>query len=365
VHSTLRALFSDLEIRCDVLLGNLPASSEEPVAKRVAELSTKVTMVRSEAAANLRSALENPSLAQVHYDDYAKLNRTLVSVEQFELPAIMRWGEPDREITEMCTAFLGQVGWPFTHPLVATVSHEYYVALPSRSIVYVPENENERLLAVGDLAHELGHIVLERETSRLVRDTPSHIMALAGTLAASSSEPSRRAFEVGTTWVKWLTEFICDSVATYLTGPAFPLQNLRLCGMQNVLLEAFNIDDGRSHPPDDARMQLALQTLRGLRMEEQATQIGELWVEAVAVTGAVPDAAYTEMFPAELLETVARNVHTGCAELGLRAYDPAITESCDVARMAAAAWEQLLADPAGYAAWERERLAACRPSWAA
>jgi len=356
VHSTLRALFSDLEIRCDVLLRNLPAGTEAPVAQRVAEVGAKVSMLRSEAMARLRDTLEDPALAQVHYDEYAKLNRTLVSLEQFELPALMRWAGHDREITQMCSAFLDQIGWPFPLPLVATVSHEYYVALPSRSIIYVPENENERLLAIGDLAHELGHIVLEREMSKLVRDTPNHIMALAAALASASSEPSGRAFEVGTTWVKWLPEFICDAVATYLTGPAFPLQNLRLCGMQNVLLEAFDVDDGRSHPPDDARMQLALQMLRILAMGEHATAIGELWDEAVAVTAAVPDTSYTEMFPAELLEVVARNVNAGCSELGLRPYDPGLTEGCDVARLAAAAWEQLLADPAGYAEWERERL---------
>jgi hypothetical protein len=364
VHNTIRPLVSDLKIRCDVLLKNLPAAPPASLATRVAEVSTKVTMVRSEAKAMLTNQLEDPALAAGHYARYTTMNRILLGVEQFELPVILRWSEADREITDMCSALLDQVGWQLAHPLVGTISHEYYVTLPSRSVIYVPANENERLLAVGDLAHELGHFVLEYERTKLARDTPGHIMTLAKAIAASSQDPSRRAFEINAAWVRWLTEFICDAVATYLTGPAFALQNLRLCGIEGRLFDVFDIP-GSTHPPDDARMQIALKMLVLLGMDEKATAIGELWREAVAVTGAAPDAEYAPMFPEALLETVARNVHTGCVELGLRAYDPAITEDCDVARLANEAWEQLLGNPGEYAQWERERLASCRQAWAA
>jgi hypothetical protein len=363
VHSTLRALVSDLEIRCDVLLASLPASRPAEIDGRVGELSAKVSILRSEALALLALELEDPSLAASHYQDYAELNRRLSGAEQLELPVLLRWAEPDRQITEMCSALLVQVGWSLAHPLVGTVSHDYYMALASRNIIYVPANEHQRLLAIGDLAHELGHVLLERESPLLIGDTPPRIMALAKSLAGASPGNGQRAFEVNISWLKWLPEFVCDCVAGYLTGPAFALQNLRLCGITNVLLDAYAIRDGLTHPPDDARMQVALKMLEILGMPERAASIGALWEEALLITGATRNAEYSRMFPEDLLEALARNVHAGCAQLGLRAYDTQISSECDVARVANQAWERLLEHPAGYAAWERERLAACRPIW--
>ncbi len=363
MHNTLRALVSDLEIRCEVLLGNLPGAPAAEIALRVETLNTRVTLLRSEARALLGKALEDPALAQVHYDDYLHLSRTLSTAERFELPVIMRWDEPDRQITEMCSAMLDQVGWHLPRPLVGTVSHDYYMALASRSLIFAPVNEHERLLAIGDLAHELGHLALERNRAVLIRDTPQGVIALAKALAGASAEGSQRAFQINTAWLRWLTEFVCDGVATYLTGPAFALQNLRLCGIEDLLLNVFDIHEAGAHPPDDARMQVALHMLRLLGLEERATSIAELWSEALAVAGVTPDNDYIQLFPEDLLELTMRNVQTGCSELGLRPYSSQIIESCDVTRVANEAWEKLLADPANYAGWERQRLADCRPVW--
>lgn len=164
-------------------------------------------------------------------------------------------------------------------------------------------------------------------------------------------------------WRGWIQEFVCDAFATYLTGPAFALQNLRLCCVREFLPDVYEIPYGRDHPADDARMQIVLHVLRLLGLEEDATSIGERWQEMLNVIEATPGSDYVLIYPEELLEITARNVVAGCEQLGLRAYSPSIDQECDVARLANEAWRQLLAEPESYAAWERQAAASCRATW--
>jgi hypothetical protein len=354
-----------------VLLESLPEFPAEEIGQRVEELRVRIGGVRSEAQALLREKLEDPSMAAHHYQVYLHYNRILLSCEHFDLPVIQRWGEDDRQITEMCWSLLDQVGWTFEHPHVSAFSNDYYWALPPRNIIGVPANEHERLLGIGDLAHELGHLVVASEETVLVlvRDTlervNEHVRRAAAAPPIGLANPDEFFTEMNTCWREWVQELICDAFATYLTGPAYALQNLRLCCMRKLLAGVFQIPYREEHPSDDARMQVALHVLRALQLEGDAASVDERWQEMLDVVGVVPDDEYTIVYPDELLRVTAYNVHAGCQELGLRAYDPEITRDCDVARLANVAWEQLLAQPESYAEWETQATARCRALWSA
>jgi hypothetical protein len=366
VHRTLRALVCDLEIRCKVLLGSLPASPATEIRQRVEEITARIGGLRSEAQALLGEDLDDPNVAAEHYQTYLRYSRILLTCEHFDLPVILRWGEDDRQITAMCWSLLDQVGWTFPHPHVSAFSNDYYWALPPRNIIGVPANEHERLLGVGDLAHELGHLAFASREAVLVRDTlecvSKYVKATAQ--AADSDRPMSFFVEMSLSWREWIQEFLCDAFATYLTGPAYAFQNLRLCCMRELLPGAFDIPYRHDHPADDARMQVVLHVLRMLGLDQDATSIGERWQEMIDTVGAAPSSEYSDIYPDELLEVTARNVYTGCRELDLRAYDPAITQDCDVPRLANEAWEQLLGKPESCAVWESQATAGCRAAWA-
>lgn len=371
MHRTLRALVCDLDIRCTVLLESLPEIPADEIRQRVEELKVRIGYVRSDVQALLREKLDDPTKAPDHYQDYLYYNRNLLSCEHFDLPVIQRWGEHDRQITMMCWSLLEQVGWRFENPHVSAFSDDYYWALPPRNIIGVPANEHERLLGIGDLAHELGHLVVASDDTVLVlvRDTLERVNEYARRAYASPpveiEDPKQFFTEMSTCWREWIQELVCDAFATYLTGPAYALQNLRLCCMRKSLADAFRIPYGEEHPADDARMQVALHVLRVLDFEEDAVSIGERWREMLDVVRAKPNGEYGHIYPDELLRITAQNVCTGCGELSLRAYDPEITRDCDVARLANVAWERLLSQPESYAEWETQATARCRTLWAA
>lgn len=367
MRHTLRALVCDLEIRCKVLLESLPPSPAAEIRKRVDEIVARIGGLRFEAQALLTESLEDPDLVAEHYQTYLRYSRILFTCEHFDLPVILRWGEDDRQITAMCWALLDQVGWMFPRPYVSAFSNDYYWALPPRSIIGVPANEHERLLGVGDLAHELGHLAVASRENVLVRDTLERVSDYVKAAAARSADPGGSMdffVEMSLSWREWIQEFLCDAFATYLTGPAYAFQHLRLCCMRELLPGVFEIPYGRDHPADDARMQVVLHVLRMLGLEQQAASIGERWQEMVDMVGATPSSEYSHIYAEELLEVTARNVDTGCRELGLRAYDPTISQACDVPRLANEAWRALLEQPESYAAWESKAMAGCRAAWA-
>jgi hypothetical protein len=352
-----------------VLLGSLPENPATEIRQRVEEIRARIGGVRSEARALLRESLEDPDTATEHYQTYLRYSRILFACEHFDLPVIQRWGEDDQQITAMCWSLLDQVGWMFPHPHVSAFSNDYYWALPPRNIIGVPANEHERLLGIGDLAHEIGHLAVASKETILVRDTLERVSEYVKRAAVSSpadiEDPVEEFFvEMNLSWREWVQELICDAFATYLTGPAYALQNLRLCCMRELLPSAFEIPYGQDHPADDARMRVVLHVLRMLDLERDAASIGERWQEMLDAVGATPSSLYAHIYPDELLEVTARNVHTGCQELGLRAYDPTITQDCDVPRLANAAWECLLLQPESYSEWETQATADCRARWA-
>jgi hypothetical protein len=368
VHRTLPAIVTDLEIRANALLESLTATPPSELSQRVQSVQRQVQMLRAEAQA-LRNSLGDPAEAPQQFDLHLDLSRNLLQFEQFDVPLISRWSEADRLMTEMCHALLSQVGWPFDRPLVACFSTEYYWAHPVRKIIGVPANEERRLLAVGDLGHELGHLAFVENSLQfagpVLVEVARYVQGqLASPPAGLLDDPRVFFGDVTLAWRGWLQEFGCDAFATYLLGPAFAWQHLRLACMDDAAAMFFDpVGFGDDHPADDARMRVALIMLRELGHDAQADEIEIRWADLLQVVAAGPTSAYAAAYPDALLRAVAMRVKAHCESLGLRPYDPTAADD-DVARVVNEAWEQLHADPDGYAAWESEALSQRREAWA-
>jgi hypothetical protein len=156
----------------------------------------------------------------------------------------------------------------------------------------------------------------------------------------------------------WLREFIADMVATYLVGPAFGWQQVRLCAdrSQNAYHPA--LGEAAEHPADEARLRGVLAVLELMGGPEVAARIGALWHEYVVVSGETRPADYEVCYPQMLIESLARHTVEGCQALGLRGFGPILhpPKTNDIPALLGEAWERFLTDRQSYADWEHDRL---------
>jgi hypothetical protein len=370
VQRSLRGLVQDLEVRAGILHESLPAPAPAEIEARVNDVRGRVASLRTEAQALLTESLETSKDAASHLDRHLRISGPLQSLEQFDAPVLTRWSEADRLVTVMCHALLVQVGWPYEPPLVGAASTDYYWVYPPRAIISIPANEEKRLLAVGDLCHELGHIVFTQAskdlTHRALEAVKEHIKQVAASPPAGMnlSRVTEFAVDLSLSWRQWIQEFVCDAIAVFLVGPAFARQHIRLTCIQDSRATLFEAPPGAPHPADDARMRSVLSMLRQIDCADAADELAECWQGVIAAYGESPPDLYDTLYPDDVLIALVEGVDEVCERRGLRRY-PGELEDSDVASLANLAWRALRDDPEGYRDWEREALERCLPGWEA
>jgi hypothetical protein len=355
-------LAADLEIRAETLLAALPENVDGPLAERMNDLRPRVELLLEETRVLHRSSPEDPGKAESNLRTFQAISRQLRLIEQHDAPFVIRFSDADRALTSFCWTFLANIGWPYPRPLVASFSHEYYWVLPRQALIGVPVNEDQRLLGLVDLCHELGHIAFLADGAAFHGDILSEVKKWAISHRRSRDPTSTfdDAFlgDVVTSWRLWLQEFVCDAVATYLVGPAYGWQHLRLTCVEgdHAMMHQLPLD-GEEHPADEARMRVILATLELLDDAAEADAIRSHWL-GLAAFADPPESGYDVAYPDVLLSAVAATVIKACEKKGLRRYGLA-SDSCDLAVVANDAWNRLRVDPSTYKDWERATIRQC------
>jgi hypothetical protein len=147
-------------------------------------------------------------------------------------------------------------------------------------------------------------------------------------------------------------------VATYLVGPAFGWQHVRLCAGRGQDAYHPTLGGTVEHPADEARLRGMLAVLELMGAPEASAQVGALWHGYLAISGETRPADYEVCYPQELIESLARYTVEGCRTLGLRGFDQIVDppRANDIPALLGKAWERFLTDPQAYADWERQRL---------
>jgi hypothetical protein len=370
VHRSLRTLAQDLEIRATVLEESLPPAPPEELSPRVNDVLMRLKALRGEARALLSQALEDAAAADVNLRRQLAISQQLQMLEMYDAPLILRWSDSDRVATGVCASLLGQVNWPPDRPkpLVACLSCDYYWVLPKRNMIVVPANEERRLLAIGDLCHELGHLLFSASGAALVGGT----LNLVGEHAIATAENPPPgfdaddmpdfAFEIMLAWRHWIQEFVCDAIGTFLVGPAYGWQHFRLTCAEGSITTLYEAIDGDEHPADDARMRTVLEMLKILELRTEAENLNDHWNSLSEAVGATPDDDYQHLYPAHILQSMVETVYKCCVDLGIRPYDPT-ADATDIPRLTNLAWEKLREDPAAYPDWERDVVNRCASAW--
>jgi hypothetical protein len=358
----LPGLVHELAVRCELLQSRLDAQArrEEPLrshaergAAAVRELAGRVQALRD----NPRLRLEG--LEGSHLRNYRALLDQVILYERFLLTPLERFAAPDHLLTTLCATLASEIRWPLPPPLVSAYSTEYFWTLTGLNVVRAPAIEAAGALSLPDLCHELGHHLAWHFIDALAVGFSEALSAhLADAHRTVADKPWLQAqlLKLREIWTdRWLHEFVADIVATYLVGPPYGWQHVRLCAGQGLRLEDVDqLYGSTTHPADEARLRVVARSLRVLGYDEEGAELNDLWDKFTDASRWRRGPGYLVCYPEDVLLPLIESTIAGCRTMGLR---PALDAAPgSIQAFVADAWAHFRGDPHGYHAWEAEAM---------
>lgn len=364
MNQFLQGLLLDLDKRCQILQDMLRNGDfHQDLHSATAGVYRQLEMLHRELRSLLDDpALGNPVLLRNQLQNYKRLAEHLSLVESYPIPFIMRYHPADHELSLLCAALTRQIDYPLDAPLVAAFSNQYYWTVPGFNLVCIPATEGRFLLGLGDLCHELGHILLVRYeaefTSTFLSEVSSHIRSERERVRTDQRPPNYHQFydRLLAAWRdRWTREFVADIIAVYAAGPAFGWQNLRLCA--RMTRDIFDNDLESLHPSDESRMRAILAVLHQMGRENEADEIAGKWTQYVELTGDAETTDYYLCYPENLINSLVDHVLSTCASIKLRPFTETASDKTRLNLIALMnrAWEEFLSTPVSYPEWENEQ----------
>jgi len=361
--SLLNQLLFDVKQRCSHVRAELerltsvvPADVEEyreAMAQRIARAERLVDGLLSDPD------IRRPELAVNYFRDYKRLTELVQATEDFPALVLGRFSNRDLWMTRFVAHICDEIGYPYQPPVCSSLSSQYYWAVPNMDLVFVPCLEPFHLLALPDLYHELGHIILFRDKHRFVYPgfdlVDRHFNNLVNQ-AQQQNWPSGSIDNLNeqcSRWkLSWYLEFAADLLATFCIGPAFAWSNIRLCTNLGVSL----FKDAESHPADNTRANVIHLMLEHLGFNGTAEEVQKRWVELVDLSGEDRPQEYDLSYPDSLVHDIVNFVYEKCKEKGLRAYETQTKNPLNLGTMLNAAWTEFHSRPHSFADFEKEQI---------
>ena len=355
----LRGLLLDLDKRCQVLQGMLREGNfHQDLQSYSLEVYRQLEILHREILSFLGDpALGASALLQNQFQQYKRLAERLHLIESYPIPFIMRYQSYDHNLFLLCTALTRQIHYPLTVPLVAALSHEYYWTIAGFNLIYIPTGEGEFLLGLSDLCHELGHILLLHSEAKFTgafnSELLSYIRSEQQRVRNEQRPPEYHQFyeRLFVAWKdRWTKEFVADIVATYIAGPAFGWQHLRLCAQMSEYIFEKRLEPGMLHPSDDSRMRAILTVLRQIEHKKEADGIAAKWNEYVTLIGDVEPTDYRLCYPDNLIHSLVNHVLNACRDIGLRPFTDTVSDETkpNLIALMNRAWDQFFSNPESY-----------------
>jgi hypothetical protein len=380
VNIFVGGLATDLNHRCERLLIQISNRDVHPdIAHFNQGIISRLQEIRCSIQALLNSEQLNYSPLWCYaLSDYQDLAHAVAMIEQFAVPILLRYDDRDHQCFNMIKALTREIGYPNELlPTVTTTSEQYYWTQPDLRIVGVPAGDLDGgILGWPDLLHEIGHLLLAARPAFLAGFTPAvnryfreqhdRLADLGGHkkdnqwLAIAQIKWGEK--QEGT----WRVELTADLIATYLVGPSYGWQHIRLTAGQGsdpyYPSPGNNIED---HPADQARLDAVLAMLRLLEMNRKAEKIEAQWsgLLELGLYAQLPP-GYELYYPSSLIQKLAEIVLAGCRQNALipcaihdRHSNPGVVPLIDQA------WQEFNHDPANYPTWEGQAITRLKDSF--
>jgi hypothetical protein len=307
---------------------------------------------------------------------FRSLNDYCSELETNRCLVIRNYGKPERYLNKLIERIYKEIGFVSTRriPLLTTTTapQNYYWVYPKHDIIGVPPGAEDDLLHLPDLYHEISHIIfmlayvyvgynwITGRFDQILKDyfNEQIFEATENQLPAIFCRKLEgwRDMWLKTQEYKWLEEFACDLIATYLSGPAYAWTHLKLVRSEGKASYDLYGTESPNHPADEARFRAIRFMLFETGQAGSVIELDKAW-ERLKGAYQKPD-YYDSAYPDELLHILARTVCQNCRQQTLQSYDDqcSASEVRPVSSILNEAWRQNQGTPKSFADWEKEAI---------
>lgn len=334
---------------------------ERPAIEAVKDIADKLETLHTldESLHNGVITIEQaePLLTAI-FKSYRERRRYLEGIEENFIGHLARFNESDLFFSLLAASIWEEANLPDIPPVAVTSTSGYFCTLASFGIIFSPPSIEHNLLIFPDLVHEFGHVLHETSNVKLLGTRfeaalEAHIQELENQKRRTSRPIDKKLIiDVAGRWdpkwePKWAEEVACDTLATFLLGPAYAWCNLHLC-LQNSNAHQFQGE----HPADAARSKHVLRVLRRMGLAEVADEIEGIWTHYIEFSRQVPESHYIDYHPDDIFTAIMEDVEEAIADHAIGRIEP-----CPTLDMLNTAWDQFNKNRDKYPKWQRDTLA--------
>ncbi len=307
--------------------------------------------------------LEIELLLSNNISNYNKSNQEITSIELYRIQPIYNYGIGEHFFKRLIEKIYHDSNLLSTPPLVSTISnsHNYYWAVPYESIIAVPFWEEENLINLPDLYHEIGHFIVGQYYHVLLSKFQTELTTHYQNEIKSAHDENRKddievLHKTQKHWKdSWFEEFVCDLIATYLTGPAFAWTNMKLTTISHGKDLVYRYS--QSHPADEARTRAIIHMMNQMGYNDESNKVLSSWNSFKQVILYQKITCYDSIYSENLLLKLTDIVFSFCQDIDLYMYKPQINgETKTISQWLNEAWEISINKGADFPEWERNSI---------
>ncbi len=333
---------------------------EEPARIAVDDIADKLEILRA-----LEQSLNDGVIIIEHaeplltaiFKSYRERRRYLEGIEENFIGHLARFNDSDLFFSLLAASIWEEANLPDIPPVAVTSTSGYFCTLASFGIIFSPPSIEHNLLIIPDLVHEFGHVLHEGGNVKLLgqrfeASLEAHIQELENQVRRTSRPIDQKLIiDIAGRWdpkwePKWAEEVACDTLATFLLGPAYAWCNLHLC-LQNSNAHQYQGE----HPADAARSKHVIRVLRRMGYGAVADEIEGLWMRYLTFSGQGPHSHYLDYHPDDIFIAIMEDVEEAIADHGIGS-----TGACPTLDLLNSAWAEFNKDRDGYAEWQKQTL---------
>jgi hypothetical protein len=362
-----KALYADLLHRIDVVIDDLNRTDHhEDIKDRFIALTLKdIHEIRTVLQSSFDSGiLEFEELTGNNLHLFNKSNREFKAIHSYRYLAIKNYGKPEVFFFRLISQIYDEHRINARAPIVSTISnHDYYYwAVPYYEMIALPSGEENSLLNLPDIYHEIGHLLhimfnggsCESSTGIIDKHFQKEMVRVEDEGIGEHYLPILE--EAKYLWASsWLEEFTCDLVGTYMTGPAYAWTNLKLLSTGHGSSKIFESSD--SHPADEARMTIILLMLEKLGLNEDKEKIEASWKVFLKDTEVFRPKEHSLVYPTKLLQVIVDEFYQYYNNADLASYPELLASgNISISQVLNEAWTFAQNDPSQYFSYETSAI---------
>jgi hypothetical protein len=315
--------------------------------------------------------LDIESIAFNNMSEYNELNEFFQTIETARFEVIHNYGDPEIYFHHKIERIYNEIQHLSVPPLLATISNSdnYFWVHPVFEVIGLPFGEENHLLNLPDLYHEIGHLIFKQYPD-IVKDKiwPALEKYFQEQMDQSYDEKTNDHYVPFFTQKKkrwdesWVEEFTCDMIGAYLCGPAFAFSNMKMAAINDGSKDVFT--DSFSHPSDESRMRAVFFMLGETGHQQAGDRIKASWEDFLNHTNYSKHQDYKYIYPDNILRALAKVVHGYCQDIDLASYSEQIADGKNpISKIVNDAWEQITVNPQQFEKYQQEQIKLIRASF--